>query len=188
MALAGTATVAGSTPDTDARLTNDSPTSAGYTSNYTMVTGLGSMDAVMTECSRSCGRENEPAVATDPRNTSVIVGSANDYCAVYDDGNDADGAPISSGPVWLGYYGSENGGGSFSSSLVPGYPGDTTPWKVTRRFPGASADITRSCHVPAMREGKLRPASGPKSHTLELWLAPTLRPKRRTPSSGPWPS
>jgi hypothetical protein len=104
MALAGTATVAGSTPGTDARLTNDAPSTAGYTSNYTMVTGLGSKDAVMTECSRSRGRENEPAVAMDPRNTSVIVGSANDYCAVYDDGDDADGAPIPSGPIWLGYY------------------------------------------------------------------------------------
>jgi hypothetical protein len=123
MALAGTATVAGSTPDTDARLTNDSPTSAGYTSNYTMVTGLGSKDAVMTECSRSCGRENEPAVATDPRNTSVIVGSANDYCAVYDDGNDADGAPISSGPVWLGYYGLGERWRQLQQLARPGLPG-----------------------------------------------------------------
>ena len=64
----------------------------------------------------------------NPRNPNVIVGSANDYCAVYDNGNDADGAPIPSGPIWMGYYRSENGGASFRSSLVPGYPGDTTPY------------------------------------------------------------
>lgn len=139
MALAGPAAVAGSTPGTDARLSNDAPTTAGYISNYTMVTGLGSPDPVMTECSRSRGRENEPAVAMDPRNTSVIVGSANDYCAVYDNGNDADGAPIPSGPIWLGYYRSENGGGSFRSSLVPGYPGDNTPYASRARIRTASS-------------------------------------------------
>ncbi len=54
----------------------------------------------------------------------MLVGSSNDYCAVYNDGDDADGAPIPSGPIWLGYYRSEDGGGAFTSSLVPGYPGD----------------------------------------------------------------
>ena len=139
MTLAGTATVVGSSPGTDARLTNDAPTTSGYVSNYTMVTGLGSKDAVMTECSRSRGRQNEPAVAMDPRNTSVIVGSSNDYCAVYDGASDADGAPIPSGPIWLGYYRSENGGASFQSSLVPGYPGDTTPYASRAQIRTASA-------------------------------------------------
>ena len=32
--------------------------------------------------------------------------------------------PVPTGPIWLGYYRSENGGESFVSSLVPGYPGD----------------------------------------------------------------
>ena len=139
MTLAGTATVLGSSPGTDSRLTNDAPTTSGYVSNYTMVTGLGSKDAVMTECSRSRGRQNEPAVAMDPRNTSVIVGSSNDYCAVYDGASDVDGAPIPSGPIWLGYYRSENGGGSFQSSLVPGYPGDTTPYASRAQIRTASA-------------------------------------------------
>jgi len=139
MALAGTATVAGSSPGTDARLSNDAPTTSGYVSNYTMVTGQGTPDAAIAECSRSRGRQNEPAVAMDPRNTSVIVGSSNDYCAVYDDGSDADGAPIPSGPIWLGYYRSENGGGSFISSLVPGYPGDTTPYASRAQIRTASS-------------------------------------------------
>jgi hypothetical protein len=139
MVLAGTATAVGSSPGTDARLSNDAPSTTGYISNYTMVTGQGTPDAAIAECSRSRGRQNEPAVAMDPRNTSVIVGSANDYCPTYDDGNDADGAPIPSGPIWLGYYRSENGGGSFISSLVPGYPGDTTPYASRAQIRTASS-------------------------------------------------
>ncbi len=93
----------------------------------------------LTECSRARGRQNEPAVAIDPRNPQVIVGSSNDYCGVYNDGVDADGAPIPSGPIWLGYYRSENGGASFTSSLVPGYPGDTSPYAALAQVRTASA-------------------------------------------------
>src|SRR5207247_6846959 len=49
------------------------------------------------------------------------------------------GAPIPSGPIWLGYYRSETGGVSFQSSLVPGYPGDNTPYAVRARIRTASA-------------------------------------------------
>ncbi len=113
---------------TDTRLTNDAPGTTGYVSNYTMVTGRPYTDAALTECSTGRQRENEPSVAVDPRNPAVVVGSSNDYCAVYDDGEDADGAPLPTGPIWLGYYRSEDSGASFRSSLVPGYPGDTSPY------------------------------------------------------------
>ena len=56
----------------------------------------------------------------DPRNSQVIVGSSNDYCGVYN--ASSGGVPQATGPIWLGYYRSENGGTSFQSSLVPGYP------------------------------------------------------------------
>ena len=112
-----------STPGADVRLTHDD---SSYVSADQLVGASSYTDATLQECSRSRGRQNEPAVAIDPRNTGVIVGSSNDYCGVYNDGVDADGAPIPSGPIWLGYYRSENGGGSFLSSLVPGYPGDTS--------------------------------------------------------------
>jgi hypothetical protein len=112
-----------STPGADVRLTNDD---SSYVSADQLVGASSYTDATLRECSRSRGRQNEPAVAIDPRNTNVVVGSSNDYCGVYNDGEDADGAPIPSGPIWLGYYRSEDGGGSFMSSLVPGYPGDTS--------------------------------------------------------------
>jgi hypothetical protein len=95
-------------------------------------------DGVLNECSVSQGRQNEPAVAVDPRNTQVILGSSNDYCGVYGPpGDPAAGNPA--GPVWLGYYRSDNGGQSFESSLVPGYPGDTSPFAAKADIRTASA-------------------------------------------------
>ncbi len=130
-----------STPGTDTRLTNDSTTRSGYTSNYAMnhPTAQVAKDPVLAECSRARGRQNEPSVGVDPRNTKVVVGSSNDYCGVYDDGVDADGAPIPSGPIWLGYYRSQDGGATFRSSLVPGYPGDNTPYAARSQLRTASA-------------------------------------------------
>ena len=55
------------------------------------------------------------------------------------DGDDDDGAPIASGPIWLGYYRSENEGASFVSSLVPGYPGDTSTLGALAKIRTASA-------------------------------------------------
>jgi hypothetical protein len=126
-----------STPAADVRLTRD--TGGGYVSNYTTVTGQPYTDATLTECGRSRGRQNEPSLAIDPRNASVMVGSSNDYCGVYNDGVDSAGAPIPSGPIWLGYYRSTNGGSSFTSSLVPGYPGDTSPYAAQAHIRTASA-------------------------------------------------
>lgn len=118
-----------STSGADVRLTNDDParSGAGYVSDYTLTTGTPYSDPTLSECSRSRGRQNEPAVAVDPRNPQVIVGSSNDYCGVYNT-TSSTGVPQPSGPVWLGYYRSQNGGQSFTSSLVPGYPGDQSPY------------------------------------------------------------
>jgi hypothetical protein len=110
----------------DVRLSNDAVGTGGYVSNYTLVTGVPYTDPVLSACSQSRGRQNEPAVAVNPRNPQVVVGSSNDYCGVFA----ANGDFIGVGSVWLGYYRSENGGASFTSSLVPGYPGDTSPYAV----------------------------------------------------------
>jgi hypothetical protein len=117
------------------RLTNDF--SGGYVSAYTLATGVPYTDTVLNECSISRGRQNEPAVAVDPRNTSVLIGSSNDYCGVFD--TSINGVPVALGPVWLGYYRSENGGASFQSSLVPGYPQDQSPYAALAQVRTASA-------------------------------------------------
>src|SRR5207244_10599106 len=122
----------------DVRLTNDFP-GGGYVSAYTLATGSAYSDATLAECSRARGRQNEPAVAVNPRHVNVLIGSSNDYCGVYNDGSDTNGAPIPSGPIWLGYYRSEDGGQSFVSSLVPGYPKDVSPYASRARIRTASA-------------------------------------------------
>jgi len=111
---------------TNVRLTNDN---SAYVSDYTLATGQPYTDDVLTACSQSRGRQNEPAIAVDPRNTNVVVGSSNDYCPVFN----ADGSLLGLGDIWLGYYRSENSGTSFTSSLVPGYIGDTSPYAALAR-------------------------------------------------------
>jgi hypothetical protein len=140
LSLGVVAVASGSAPGQDARLSKDctnplpaTPTeecsATGYVSNYTLVTSRPYTDATLQECSVAHGRQNEPSVAVDPRNTSVLVGSSNDYCGVYNT-TDSDGNPVAAGPIWLGYYRSEQSGtaGSWRSSLVPGYPDDKSPY------------------------------------------------------------
>jgi hypothetical protein len=75
----------------------------------------GSTDATMTACSTGRRMQNEPTIAVDPHNTSVVTAGSNDYCAT-----------IVNGDVWAGYYRSTDGGSSWQDSLVPGYPADTS--------------------------------------------------------------
>src|SRR5713101_4028099 len=58
----------------------------------------------------------EPTIAVDPHNPSVIVAGAQDLSlkAVGEH-------------RWHGYYRSTDGGQTWSSSLLPGFPGDTSP-------------------------------------------------------------
>ena len=132
-------TVVASTPGGDVRLSNDAPSTSGYVSADDLAGLDHYTDATLDECSRSRGRQNEPALAINPRDSRVMIGSANDYCAVYNDGENADGAPIPSGPIWLGYYRSEDSGASFTSSLVPGYPGDESQLGALAKIRTASA-------------------------------------------------
>jgi hypothetical protein len=131
--------VGASTPGPDDRLTNDchpdATCGAGYASAYTLATGNPYTDQTLDECTISKGRQNEPAIAVDPRDKTVILGSSNDYCGVYNRG----AAAGAIGPIWLGYYRSQNSGQSFVSSLVPGYPDDTSPYRSLSRVRTASA-------------------------------------------------
>src|SRR5512133_1272149 len=136
MAAAVVSAIASFNPDPpNTRLTNDNGANGGYVSAYTLATGNPYTDATLNECSISRGRQNEPAIAVDPRNTSVLLGSSNDYCGVYNRGIAAGAV----GPIWLGYYRSLNGGSSWTSSLVPGYPDDTSPYAALSQARTASA-------------------------------------------------
>jgi hypothetical protein len=148
VALFAVALAGASTPGADVRLSNDchpdvSPPSTaatatcgvGYVSAYTLATGNAYTDQTLNECTVSRGRENEPAVAIDPRDENVLLGSSNDYCGVYNRGALAGAV----GPIWLGYYRSTDQGASFTSSLVPGYPDDTSPYAALSQARTASA-------------------------------------------------
>jgi hypothetical protein len=96
----------------------------------------GGTDDTMTRCSEGRRQQNEPTVAVDPTNPSVVVAGSNDYCAA-----------IVNNEVWAGYYRSTNGGQSWSLSLVPGYPDDTSDSgeaSPVHGTCGASGDPTQS--------------------------------------------
>ncbi len=74
----------------------------------------------------------EPAIAVDPRNPDIVVAGAQDLRLV------AQGAHR-----WSGYYRSIDGGLTWSSSLLPGFPGDTSPQGLAsplRYFTGSGDD------------------------------------------------
>jgi hypothetical protein len=93
---------------TDVRITNDA------TGTYRRYDG--GTDASMAGCSTGRRPQNEPTVAIDPSNAQVVVAGSNDYCR-----------QTVGGDTWAGYYRSTDGGVNWSLSLVPGYPGDTSP-------------------------------------------------------------
>jgi hypothetical protein len=95
---------------TNSRVTVDNDQESSYT-RYD-----GSSDAVTTRCSHDRRQQNEPSVAVDPHDTRVVAAGANDYCTT-----------PNTGDVWVGNYRSTDGGTTWQDSLVPGYPGDTSP-------------------------------------------------------------
>jgi len=114
---------------TESKVTDDD-TAGGYQR------ATGGTDATMTACSVGRRQQNEPSVAIDPMDTDIVVAGSNDYCA-----------SIVNNEVWAGYYRSTNGGQTWSLSLVPGYPDDTSAAGVASPVHGtcgASGDPTQS--------------------------------------------
>ncbi|MDJ0748631.1 MAG: hypothetical protein QNJ11_04055 [Woeseiaceae bacterium] len=66
-------------------------------------------------------QQNEPSVAFSSRNNLHLLAGANDYRAV-----DVPGLPggRETGDSWLSYFWSTNGGATWKSTLLPGYPQD----------------------------------------------------------------
>jgi hypothetical protein len=68
-------------------------------------------------------RQNEPSMAVSSRNGQHLLAGANDYRTV-DIPNSL--APNILGDAWLGVYSSLDGGDTWKSTLLPGYPQDTS--------------------------------------------------------------
>ncbi len=69
-------------------------------------------------------RQNEPSVAGSTRNPLHLLAGANDYRSV--DIPFVDGAE-ETGDAWLGIFKSFDGGQRWQTTLLPGYPQDTSP-------------------------------------------------------------
>ncbi len=67
-------------------------------------------------CGANRRQQNEPTAAVDPRNPSIITSGSNDYCTVE-----------VAGGTWAGFYRSTDGGATWTDSVLPGYPTDTSP-------------------------------------------------------------
>lgn len=70
-------------------------------------------------------RQNEPSLAVSTRNGDHILAGANDYRTVDIPFPEDSNSEI--GDAWLGVFRSTDGGDTWSSTLLPGYPQDTTP-------------------------------------------------------------
>ncbi len=90
-------------------------------------------------------RQNEPSMAVSTRNSLHLLGGANDYRTV-----DIPGLPGGKtvGDAWLGIFKSFNGGGSWISTLLPGYPQDTSTEGLESPLMGFEATAD-----PVMRAG-----------------------------------
>lgn len=75
----------------------------------------GGQDATTIACSTNNRQQNEPAAAVSPTQPAKMTAGANDYCTV-----------PTNGDSWAGFYYSSDGGASWTNSLLPGYPQDTT--------------------------------------------------------------
>jgi len=91
-------------------------------------------------------RQNEPSLAVSSRNPLHLLAGANDYRTV-DLPTESGSVPGTlSGDAWLGVFKSFDGGLSWQSTLLPGYPQDTVPGSAGLNSPlkaySAAADPT----------------------------------------------
>ena len=67
-------------------------------------------------CGTNLRQANEPTSAVDATSPSIVTSGSNDYCTVE-----------VAGGTWAGFYRSTDSGRSWTNSLLPGYPTDTSP-------------------------------------------------------------
>ena len=81
-------------------------------------------------------RQNEPSIAVSSRNSLHLLAGANDYRTV-----DLPGLPDGeeTGDAWLGLFKSFDGGLTWRSTLVPGYPQDNSPEALASPIKGFQA-------------------------------------------------
>ena len=91
-------------------------------------------------------RQNEPSMAISSRNSLHMVAGDNDYRSV--DLPSVSGEAAPTGDAWLGFFTSFDGGQTWTSNLVPGYPQDTSIQGVLSPIHGLGAGAD-----PSVRAG-----------------------------------
>jgi len=86
-------------------------------------------------------RQNEPSIAVSTRNPMHLLAGSNDYRTV-----DIPGLPtgMETGDSWLGIFRSYDGGDSWQSTLLPGYPQDTGPTSPLFGYRAAADPVMRA--------------------------------------------
>lgn len=93
-------------------------------------------------------RQNEPSISISTRNPLHLLGGANDYRSVdlpsAVESGTADPDSAATADAWLGVFKSRDGGLTWFSTLLPGYPQDTSPAGMASPIKGfaAAADPT----------------------------------------------
>ena len=103
-------------------------------------------------------RQNEPSSAVSTRNALHILGGANDYRTVDIPFSQADllRPQRMNADAWVGLFKSLDGGQTWTSSLVPGYPQDETPEGLASPLKVATPTGLRPHHAatdPVVRAG-----------------------------------
>ena len=86
-------------------------------------------------------RQNEPSIAVSTRKTTHLMGFTNDYRSV-----DIPGLPEGkeTGDSWLGVFKSFDGGLSWRSTLLPGYPQDANSTSPIHGYDAAADPVVRA--------------------------------------------
>jgi hypothetical protein len=110
-------------------------------------------------------QQNEPTAAVDPKDPTRMTAGANDYCTVQTN---------PAGDAWAGFYYSSDGGVTWTNSLLPGYPTDTsTAGQASPLYqfvfgagdPVQAWDRENHVYYAGIAFNRARPANG------SIWLA-----------------
>src|SRR5258708_4584497 len=118
----------------DTRVTRDNETGS-----YTRYDGTA--DAFTRACSTGRRSQWEPSVAIDPMAPAIVSIAANDVCV---------GATDGAFRAWPSLHRSTDGGQSWRSTLLPGYPGDGSspaPRNPVHRHLNETGSLTPAVHT-----------------------------------------
>ena len=110
------------------------------TANVNVISGIG------PDGDWTLQRQNEPSGACSSRNPLNCMVGANDYRTV--DIPNPDDANRVIGDAWLGWYTTKNGGQTWRTRLLPGYPQDVSPQGLASPLKGMEAGAD-----PVVRSG-----------------------------------